>query len=276
MNKKAIMAAITLALLFLPVGIHTTELAKANPLPSYRLPEIKICSPLPNAVYPTNVSVYVKATVFSYTYNSWDTVVWLNYSLEMQGDYKPLALSYSAVDSDVEGSAQLANLQDGTYTLYVSGMSNLSGSYHYFGNQTTFTVDTKPPVISNLTVENKTYPWYQIPLNFSVNETPSWMGYSLDNQPNRTVTENTTITVYTEGAHTLEMYANDTAGNMGESGKVFFSMVLPTASPSLPPSPTPEPSPSPSVPETQIWVFLPLATVASLVLGYFCVRRRKP
>lgn len=53
-------------------------------------------------------------------------------------------------------------------------------------------VDKTPPVISNLTIENKTYT-AEIPLNFSLNEIASQISYSLDNQANVTILGNTTL-----------------------------------------------------------------------------------
>jgi hypothetical protein len=52
----------------------------------------------------------------------------------------------------------------------------------------------------------------------------------------------------------------------------------PFPSPTTEPTPTPSLaiSPSPPVPEFQTWIILPLATAVSVLLGYFCVRRRKP
>ncbi len=84
--------------------------------------------------------------------------------------------------------------------------------------------DTTPPTISILSPENKTYTVNDIPLTFTVSELTPWIGYSLDGQINVTITENTTLTDLLDGMHYVVFYANDTAGNMGVSSTVYFSV----------------------------------------------------
>ena len=102
------------------------------------------------------------------------------------------------------------------------------------------TIDKVIPSILIHTPENKTYDEGGFfPLNFTINEPASWMGYSLDNKANTTLNGNTTIDVQA-GFHTLTVYANDTAGNMGTSNLVEF-----TLQPNLP-RPTNSPTSSPT------------------------------
>lgn len=82
--------------------------------------------------------------------------------------------------------------------------------------------DAVPPNISNVSPENKTYNTTNVLLRFNVNETPSWMGYSLDQQRNITITGNTTLNGLHEGTHGIAVFANDTFGNMGASDVVNF------------------------------------------------------
>ena len=104
-----------------------------------------------------------------------------------------------------------------------SGYRQDTGAYVEKHGYATVTVDATPPVISILSPQNTTYPTSNVPLNFTVNETTHWMGYSLDNQANATIPGNTTIPV-SEGRHTLVVYANDTVGNMGASNTVCFTV----------------------------------------------------
>jgi hypothetical protein len=83
-----------------------------------------------------------------------------------------------------------------------------------------------PPAVTSLSLENATYNAAKIPLVFSVDETPSWSGYSLDNQANVTANGNVTLTGLTEGNHSLVIYANDTFGNMGKADPVTFNVHL--------------------------------------------------
>jgi len=87
-----------------------------------------------------------------------------------------------------------------------------------------------PPIISIFSPENRTYSTTSISLEFTVSKATSWIGYSLDGQTNVTVSGNTTLLGLCDGPHTLVVYANDTAGNMGYS-MVCFS--VDTVSPNI-------------------------------------------
>lgn len=87
-------------------------------------------------------------------------------------------------------------------------------------------MDTAPPAISVLSPENKTYTTPSILLTFTVDEPTSWIGYSLDDQPNVTITGNTTLTGLSGGSHNITVYANDTTGNMGASDTVHFTIAF--------------------------------------------------
>jgi len=81
-----------------------------------------------------------------------------------------------------------------------------------------------PPEISIISPENKTYPIKDVPLTFTVSESTSWIGYSLNSQKNVTITGNRTLTSLQDGSHYVIVYANDTAGNMGASETVHFTV----------------------------------------------------
>jgi hypothetical protein len=75
-----------------------------------------------------------------------------------------------------------------------------------------------------LSPENITYNVRNIPLNFETYLTPSWMGYSLDGQPNATIPGNTTLTGLQDGQHSIIVYANDTSGNLAVSNPGLFEV----------------------------------------------------
>ena len=83
---------------------------------------------------------------------------------------------------------------------------------------------TLPPTISIVSPENKTYTVNNVSLNFTVSESTSWIGYSLDGQANITITGNTTLSGLPDGSHSLTVYAKDTAGNTGTSETIYFSI----------------------------------------------------
>jgi hypothetical protein len=86
-----------------------------------------------------------------------------------------------------------------------------------------FTIDTIPPDISFLSIENKTYQTADLQLNIVTNE-PILLKYSLDNQANVTSADNTTIAGLTDGMHSLTIYATDIAGNAAPSETIHFSV----------------------------------------------------
>jgi hypothetical protein len=83
--------------------------------------------------------------------------------------------------------------------------------------------DTTPPAICILSPENKTFASNHVPLIFTVNEPTSRICYSLDHQPNVTITQNTTLIGLLDGTHEITLYANDTSGNMGASEIACFT-----------------------------------------------------
>jgi hypothetical protein len=87
-------------------------------------------------------------------------------------------------------------------------------------------VDVNPPTISMFSPQNITYYNSSVALSFAVDDISpvSWMGYSLDGQANVTINGNTTLTWLSDGSHGIIVYANDTAGNMGSSVVVYFTV----------------------------------------------------
>ena len=114
----------------------------------------------------------------------------------------------------------------GVATAYVSvrveGIPTASESTEfYIGPE-----DLIPPVIHLLSPENTTYEAESVPLVFTVNERTVWMGYSLNNLENVTITGNTTLTGLANGSYSIIVYANDTSGNVGSSEEVYFTILI--------------------------------------------------
>jgi hypothetical protein len=112
------------------------------------------------------------------------------------------------------------------YTPPVPGENVIINSDTVYSNSKTvyFTVNILPPSVETLTPENKTYTTSSVPLNFTVNEATSWIGYSLDGQANVTITGNTMIVDLAEGSHKILIYAKDTVGSVGYSNTVYFTI----------------------------------------------------
>jgi len=149
-----------------------------------------------------------------------------------------------------------------------------------------------PPIISDISLKNKTYNETTVPLIFNVNQDASssissnlsGLAYSLDNQANSTITGNTTLTGLSSGMHNITIYAWDEAENVGVSETVFFTVATPTASPTPEPTVVPTLTPSPTSGDNHTGDFtLPmvlavlvviLVAVAVGLLVYFRKRKR--
>ncbi len=88
-----------------------------------------------------------------------------------------------------------------------------------------------PPKISILSPENRTYTLNNVSLTFSVDKPVTWMGYSLDGQAQKTLTENTTLYNLPDGPHNVTVYAKDEFENMGVSETIDFFVEQPSPEP---------------------------------------------
>ena len=98
-----------------------------------------------------------------------------------------------------------------------------------FGNEIAsdnilFSIDTKPPIISVLSPENKSYGELDIQSTIIINEPVSWIGYSLDGQETTTIKGNVTLAVLSEGDHNIIFYATDLVGNNGNTETIYFNI----------------------------------------------------
>ena len=164
-------------------------------------------------------------------------------SLKMTTSFFPS----SKMLTEFSESINLTGIPDGNHTLMVYAVE--SGYYYLYSrvsridNRNTyhnynsfriagsslfrFSVDTTPPKVSILSLENETYYSPDIQLNFTVSEKPSLVSYSFDGQENVTITGNTTVTSLPYGEHSVTVYAADNAGNVGASETIYFSIEEP-------------------------------------------------
>jgi hypothetical protein len=249
-KKKIITLTLACSLFFaVAAGIQLTEVA-ANPHVPAHDPILAVSSPVRNGTYQSNV--LLNGTLYLFNMNlridansgnplppgtswwegdSWETVLWLKYSLDGQEDVS-INMSmqsepshpneYTAVPIiSGNGNFVLSGLSNGVHSLLIQGLTHYPYS-NSFNASVYFSVDSVSPLISVLPIENKNYESGNVPLNFNINEPSSWMGFSLDNQVNATITGNTTLTGLTLGSHSLRVYANDTVGNVGASDAFDF------------------------------------------------------
>jgi len=82
------------------------------------------------------------------------------------------------------------------------------------------TVGNVLPLIEIVRPQNNGYSTIPVNLTLTVSGHISWIGYSVDDQANVTLTSN--LIQVSEGQHSLEVYANNTAGQMASSNRVTF------------------------------------------------------
>jgi hypothetical protein len=100
--------------------------------------------------------------------------------------------------------------------------------YVGFGNGVVAKDDMLEPLnLKLLSPASTTYTTSSVPLTFAINRPVSWIGYSLDNKPNVTITGNTTLAGLINGGHNIIIYANETIGKI-VSSKVYFTVSVPT------------------------------------------------
>ncbi len=78
------------------------------------------------------------------------------------------------------------------------------------------------PQITIVSPESKTY--RNITVECTINKGVSWVGYSLDGNPNVTLSGIPEISGLADGDHSIVIYANDTLGNMGVSNTITFTI----------------------------------------------------
>ena len=83
----------------------------------------------------------------------------------------------------------------------------------------------QPLLITISSPENKTYETSDISLMFSVNEPVSWIGYSLDDQDEVTITGNSTLSGLSNGVHNLVVFAEDLTEQLRVSKTIQFTLV---------------------------------------------------
>lgn len=147
-------------------------------------------------------------------------VVWTGYSLDDINS--TVADWWNTPESMRNFKAALKGIAEGSHTLVVYAEDT-------FGNNGTsetvnFVVDTTPPKVTLLSIENKTYDSASIALNFAVNESVSQAAYCLDGKENISIAQNSTLKGLSDGAHNVTVYAWDEAGNVGSSETISFNI----------------------------------------------------
>jgi len=268
-RKRLVLLIVVLFLFAGAIGTQTIEQAHANWVimpqsPNKECPTLILNSPTNNGNYVDSVVLNIAVTKpTSWNQSVYDPAViagisYIHYFLDNKENslfetqfFNPLPNDELPVVSNF--SKTISNLSSGQHTLKVTIYSQSQYApekgpfgdamppFHWYNSTVTETVAfwiQKSPKIQNISIEDKTYTSASVPLCFSIDKLTSWIGYSLDNEANITITGNTTLTDLAEGAHCLAVYANDTDGIMGKSETSSFTINTATPTPTFSPTPT--------------------------------------
>ena len=240
MKRTALALAFILITVFL-VGVSVdnfpiVRLAKANP---YYPPEWIIKSPKNHIAYSLNsISFsFIVSSIFYYDYYyTIDTPIAQTPIDGPTGQGKILvdAILTSAIPrtevstlKTFQFTIELHGLSEGQHSLTLYHGYNVFTGWRYEPASATiiFYVDSSAPKITNLSVNNNDSG--DRVLSFNVDTETSWVGYSLDNQANVTVNSDIFLKGLAVGSHNVTVYAEDSAGNMGASETIYFTIAEP-------------------------------------------------
>lgn len=250
MNNAIVLAIVSVSILLIPLGVSIQTIKADSNAPVVLGGGVTVYSPV-NTTYSTG------CLNLNLTFNA-GAGVRDSLSYGIDGQYGgPITLAFNDTHgfhmfSLETGLVPLPELSNGSHRLTVYVEADLN-DYHganppgapfkatapgsanyvaYWVDTVDFTVDSSggtldsaPPIIVNLSVENQAYNTTDIPLNFTVDKSISQGSYSLDGKGNVTIVGNNTLTNLSVGEHNVTVYAWDDAGNVGASQTVNFTVV---------------------------------------------------
>jgi len=192
---------------FVPGGIFTS-MNRLTMLNIYSKPEL--IPPTIDLIYPVNATYDVTSIPLNFTVS--EATDWIGYSLDR------------AANVTITGDTLLTGLSLGSHNIIV--YANDTDGNMGASDRVYFTIaEEAPPVIGFASPRNDTYTETSVPLELIISEVTSWIGYSLDGAANVTMTGTiTTLDGLSLGSHNIIVYANDTAGLMGASAPMYFTI----------------------------------------------------
>jgi hypothetical protein len=211
--------------------------AKAENAASISFPSgITLYSPL-NTTYNSQCLI-LNLTLYSAGQMGYiDPQISMNYSID--GKYNgpvPLEVSNPGlhVVTNAAGFVNLPKLSEGSHclTIHLFGYNQISLNPKYLPYVYTvyFSISGPPKILilsptKNASFEVTNITSLKVPLNFTVDKA-SQLSFSLDGQLNTTITGNYSLTDLPSGPHNVTVYAWDSAGNVGASENVNFTITV--------------------------------------------------
>ena len=243
--KRTISFSIVFALSLL-IGIQAIEGVDANPYgftpqidpPKGAVPPIiSIGSPQNNANYSGafNITFSVKGP----QYSSYDSdIVDVTYKIDDESVSIPHA-GFILVKGE-HGTSQYytsfvaPNLAAGNHSLTVKAEGSVYDMFSFVffmdSSSQVYFITHEAPSIKLLTDQSANITFSTFPLNFTVDQPTSWLGYSLDNLANVTIGGNKTLTGLSSGNHSIVVFGNNTFGDMTKSETINFTAKAPETS----------------------------------------------
>ena len=241
MKKKILLTAAFISVLVLPAvtGTESIFFASADDVAdivasSYHA--VLIENPNNHTIYENEIPLNLTV---DYLYQdgliAWQNLNNLSYTVD---DRPPVLLKTiqgpSSIPYEFSTVLNVSELSNGQHKMEVTASfaANINNlfvpTYDFSSAPIYFTVyNTPPPAVSIISLENTTYNEIDLSLIFAVDKPTSWIAYSLDNQANITISENTTLSGLSNGSHHITVYANDTSNNMAASKTIYFSVEAP-------------------------------------------------
>ena len=154
---------------------------------------------------------------YAYTFENTRSAIASGYAPIAPGTYATVIITFIGTGT----GRSTVDFYPGSITIGDTSGNTLPAS----STQGSVTVGNVLPLIRILSPQNDGYSTIPVNLTLTINGHISWVGYSVDNEANVTLA-NMTLTnnliQVSEGQHSLEVYANNTAGQMGSSDIVTF------------------------------------------------------
>jgi hypothetical protein len=239
-------------------------------------PVITVTSPVNNTAYNTSLVFLTFNVTALQSRTAWEPVTLLGVTYKADWYKETIDVLNGGGQQQASFSLQFSNVPEGQHSIVIKAVGNgLYKQKEWWSLKefrisaiatVSFTIDRTAPTILVLPPENVSST-SEIPLNLTVNEAYSKIAYSLNGQQNVTVSGNSTIPPLPAGQYNVTFYVWDTAGNIGTSETVHF-----TVNSQAPPNQQTEPFPIVTVAAVSI---VGIAIAGAGLLVYFR-RRGKP